>query len=511
MKVSWSNLNNGQLWQIWQNGQVLAGLYLLSLVLIWRLPLWFGRPLLVFADQSVYLAMGKLLLQGQVPYLDFFDFNPPLIMYLSMVPNLAADWLSLPLPLVFNLFVWLTLLVSLAVSALLMLANLKHPYAASFLPLLLALSIFSQVQHYDWGQREHFFVLFYFPYLLCRLLRSTQGSVSRPLALICGFSGALGICLKPQFMLTALAVEVCFYSKNWFSLEVKTIVAVSCAYFAHFLFYPAPALQILFEQVLPVYSLGKGYFANTFIHGLSSSYIFSYPFYLLALALVPALALEKHCRWLRPIIVFTTLSMLSFINAGTIWTYRGLPMQAGAFLLLALSLSFLSLPSLSSLRSLALSLACILASLFLWGQWGEFRRVRLADVQIPLSMLGQGGVFEGIADSPAADIGPIAFHILGHSKPDQSVLYMGVGVRPAYPALLLTRRRPGSRYLYGMVLPMVGEARRFDKSLGALEATIIANYGRDIGLRKPALIYVEDFYVAPLLKAYDFQKLYMRS
>ena len=186
-------------------------------------------------------------------------------------------------------------------------------------------------------------------------------------------------------------------------------------------------------------------------------------------------------------------------------------MQAGAFLLLALSLPLL--PLLPRLRSLVLPLACILASLFLWGQWADYRKVRLADVQIPLGIGRAGGIFAGLlADSPAADIGPVAFHILGHSKQDQSVLYMGVGVRPAYPALLLSGRKPGSRYLYGMVLPMVGEARRMEKDrFGALEATIIANYGRDIALRKPALIYVEDFYVAPLLKAYDFQRLYMQN
>ncbi len=36
---------------------------------------WSMHPLSISADQSVYVQSGLLLLQGKVPYLDFFDLN----------------------------------------------------------------------------------------------------------------------------------------------------------------------------------------------------------------------------------------------------------------------------------------------------------------------------------------------------------------------------------------------------------------------------------------------------
>ncbi|HMY02717.1 MAG TPA: hypothetical protein PKA48_05155, partial [Candidatus Obscuribacter sp.] len=59
---------------------------------------WSMHPLSISADQSVYVQSGLLLLQGKVPYLDFFDFNPPLIVYLNVIPVLVARALALPLP-----------------------------------------------------------------------------------------------------------------------------------------------------------------------------------------------------------------------------------------------------------------------------------------------------------------------------------------------------------------------------------------------------------------------------
>ena len=70
---------------------------------VYKLSFIFLHPLAISPDQALYLESGKLILQGRVPYLDFFDLNLPLIMYLNVIPVVVANLPglnSLPLPLV---------------------------------------------------------------------------------------------------------------------------------------------------------------------------------------------------------------------------------------------------------------------------------------------------------------------------------------------------------------------------------------------------------------------------
>src|ERR1700679_1637233 len=52
-------------------------------------------PLEINTDNAVYLAVAQLLLGGKQPYVDFYDTNPPLIMYLNVIPAAIGNWLGL--------------------------------------------------------------------------------------------------------------------------------------------------------------------------------------------------------------------------------------------------------------------------------------------------------------------------------------------------------------------------------------------------------------------------------
>ncbi|MBK7841277.1 MAG: hypothetical protein IPJ49_27065 [Candidatus Obscuribacter sp.] len=82
------------------NERVILVLLLLSFILIvtYKLIFWALHPLNVSADQSVYLQCGELILQGKVPYRDFFDFNPPLIMYINVIPVALAHLMHCLMP-----------------------------------------------------------------------------------------------------------------------------------------------------------------------------------------------------------------------------------------------------------------------------------------------------------------------------------------------------------------------------------------------------------------------------
>ena len=53
--------------------------------------LTFLRPLDLNVDSTMYLEIGRYLLEGRLPYVDYIELNPPLIHYISVIPVFFAD------------------------------------------------------------------------------------------------------------------------------------------------------------------------------------------------------------------------------------------------------------------------------------------------------------------------------------------------------------------------------------------------------------------------------------
>lgn len=62
-------------------------------------------------DSAGYVQAGQMLLEGQVPYVDFYDINPPWVMYVHVLPALASQWLAISPTLAFALFILLLLVL----------------------------------------------------------------------------------------------------------------------------------------------------------------------------------------------------------------------------------------------------------------------------------------------------------------------------------------------------------------------------------------------------------------
>jgi hypothetical protein len=56
-------------------------------------------------DCAINLAYSKLLMEGKLPYVDFVDTNPPLIMYICTIPVAIAQSLHLHVILVWSVLV----------------------------------------------------------------------------------------------------------------------------------------------------------------------------------------------------------------------------------------------------------------------------------------------------------------------------------------------------------------------------------------------------------------------
>jgi hypothetical protein len=158
-------------------------------------------------DNDWYLIAARRLLAGGRYGVDFMEPNPPLIILLLAPPVAVADGLGLDTYTVFSAYVCLLILLSVILarrSILWIFAD--HPACANLLLLGYA-TILSLDPGFDFGQREHLFVILFCPGLFWFAARDA-GDV-RPIAGTTRASillAALGVLIKPFFMLVPLVL-----------------------------------------------------------------------------------------------------------------------------------------------------------------------------------------------------------------------------------------------------------------------------------------------------------------
>ncbi|MBK9770387.1 MAG: hypothetical protein IPP57_06100 [Candidatus Obscuribacter sp.] len=488
------------------------------------------HPMFIGPDQSVYLAFAQLICKGAIPYRDIYDFNFPLIMYLSTLPVIIAAALPVPwpLPLVFDWFIY----GSFALSALLVVAVFVAPKqnkatSPGYLwPVLFALLCLQQCQLQDLGQREHIFVLLYMPFFVLRYFAWTSplrsGLLKVLLALVCG-ALACSMHLKPHLFLTVLASELFLmpgltmenFKRLWQSLEVRTVLVLTVLYVLHFCFYPVSALKIFFEQAVPVYVTGFGWFNTSLLSLFVSDPGFCTTTCLLVIALLVAIPLVGRCRILMPLLGFTLSSLALYVLFITAWTYRYLPVQAGVYMLIAVevwTLAYWFIQRRTVLARLAIYLiappcalvsACLLAGEQMTQYFSDVASVQLFDLrQVGSTMT-----------SPALELSPIFYAIVKNTKLNDRVLFIGTGVAPGYPAVLQAGRLAGSRYLHGMHLPMLNLAvleERGKKYQDWLSQSV-ASYGQDIVKNQPKLIFIQGGEITEILQREKFFERYLAA
>ncbi|MCA9573322.1 MAG: hypothetical protein KC656_36045, partial [Myxococcales bacterium] len=167
-------------------------------------------------DTLLLLDVGDRLVDGARPYVDYVETNPPLSHYLhAVVAGLARLVGVRPLtamwPLVWSgtaFGAWL-----LAVKSTSVLGERGGPRAAAGWS---AATLFVAAVG-NLGQREHLFALLFLPYVVHRL-RVREGTAT-PLAVWTGIAGAVGVCIKPHFLLVAAALEAMVWWRGRRALE----------------------------------------------------------------------------------------------------------------------------------------------------------------------------------------------------------------------------------------------------------------------------------------------------
>ncbi|MBK9144110.1 MAG: hypothetical protein IPM23_16555 [Candidatus Melainabacteria bacterium] len=400
------------------------------------------HPLLIPAEAAVHLQGALLMVNGKLPYADFFVLSSPAMLYLLFLPAAVSELINIHPVLVFNLFVFVILLLSLLGCKAVLLDHKSRDQASApyFLICFAALSLLFIS---EFGQAHHLLMLLTIPYFLCRKA-SFCGQILGPRLLVaCGAAAGIGFSLEPLFALLFIATELVWWVekqslKPFSSYDFTSCALVLAIYLSHFIMIPAPMSSLYAALALPLLMYDYKHWWDIL------SYVDKTPdrrdlVYFMIVAVTVALGLRKWCSLIVPMVVIAVASFGIFIFEGHMLTFQAIPFVYGAALAAALALgavlNWICGIFNQSLPARAIAVAAGLAALGgIFYQWSQLSGVEY------LSLSDQG--YPG--NAPKSDLANFAEQILKETRPGDRVLVLNPRARPAYPLLLQLGRKPAS-------------------------------------------------------------------
>ncbi len=163
-------------------------------------------------DTAWYLYVAQGLLHGKKLYLDFVEVNPPLGMWLVVPPVWLAERTGLASVACFYSYLFAITAIVLALCWRYAMTEVRSSRA---LMLLATSAILLFAPGNNFGQREHFMVLLFLPWVILRMQHAPQAKGWE--RVLVGAAAGLAIALKPHAIFAPLCVEatLCFQQRNW--------------------------------------------------------------------------------------------------------------------------------------------------------------------------------------------------------------------------------------------------------------------------------------------------------
>lgn len=215
-------------------------------------------------DVGVLLATAERILDGALMYRDILETNPPLVFYLAIPPIYLARLLGRsPVPFFYAyLMVWAIVALWLCRELLSLMPKANRWLVRITLLFLTAVCVPFSYPHL--GQREHFVVLGFLPYLLLTAARAARVKVPTPLIVAAGLGAAIAFAIKPFFLIVwALFVGYLWLTIGWRSTLRTTengLIGSFQVLYAAVVLATFPQFLPLARLILPLYKeLNTGY------------------------------------------------------------------------------------------------------------------------------------------------------------------------------------------------------------------------------------------------------------
>lgn len=410
-----------------------------------------ARPDRTNLDSAQYLQCGQRLLLGEIPYVDMYDTNPPLIMYVSVIPALFSELLDLPIILVSNLCVFGLLLWSTWTCRSLLLLAAED--LGAVLPRVLSVAYLATsclfLQHIVYGQREHLLLLLVTPFLFLRALRwmgslEPRERVWRGTGL--GLIAGVGLCLKPQFALVLVLTEgYQLLSRRRLaplvSGDLLGVLIAVLGYGAYFAWFMSPAARDnLLNHIVPMVVHGYPAYNKRMSALIISWRTFSYAMAVLIPTVIRPADSPRYWVLVRQLQLATLGALLAYLQQHKGFGYHLLP--TASWSVLALTAVGCYLP------------AC---SPFNGNQSGPILRFGpaltggLLVVLVTLCMVRDTFATDKDSVLERTEIGRT---IASYSQPGDRVLVLSTSVGdPPFPTLLQAQRFQATRYMCAWPVP----------------------------------------------------------
>jgi hypothetical protein len=307
---------------------------------------WLIQSSLIFNSDASWLMLAtKRLLAGGNYTHDFFEINPPMILYLYTPAALLVKITNLPTYIALRLFVFALAIVSLAFCARLMREIFPNDKNILRSFVLIAITIIILwLPMTEFGQREHLMIILTLPYFLLVALRlETPQYDKKFMALGIGIFAGLGFVIKPFFLAPFLLVEI-FYAtrmRRWQTLlrmEIGGIIGVFFVFGIFLLLLNRDYLTVIVPAITQFYYQKYGLPFTAML--LNEQAVLSY----FAIALYFLRYRYQAQQTLTTILLLMVCGfLLVFFAQQTSWYYHVLPLLMTTSMLLALLFGSLAL------------------------------------------------------------------------------------------------------------------------------------------------------------------------
>lgn len=312
----------------------LAGIYLLGAIIQYNI--------LINVDVSWLMHVSKRLLAGGTYQRDFFELNPPLILYLYSPAVMLENFFSLSqFP---ALCIYIFVLASFSLLLCYQLAcRIFRPedYKILYLFLLALAALFLVLPLRDLGQREHLLFILTMPYLLLVTARLQGCNINPYYAAAIGLLAAAGFGIKPYFISTFALLEIYYIirARNVLAVfrpEVFAIFALLIAYFISIFVFQPDYINV----ILPV---SLRYYYHPYQVSLSQALLYQPAVFCSFAILFFIIQYKKNPYQTLSSILLLALTgfFISYLIPRTLWPYHLLPAYEMAILLVTLLLGLL--------------------------------------------------------------------------------------------------------------------------------------------------------------------------
>lgn len=433
-------------------------------------------------DANWLLHVTARFLHGGKYYYNFFETNPPMILFINIPPVLLAKILHLSMASVFRGYILLIAFFSLCLCAILIKKIYQGCPAWMWSTFILALIfVFVVFPGHAFGEREHLALMLVAPYVFSAVLRVRNLRLSVAFALLIGVLGGIGFSIKPYFVIPFSLVELYLIIKqrrlfSWVRPESLMIGAILIAYLISiFVFFP--------EYITKILPLTWQFYTVTMRFSwalvMSSGWVI---FFLISTGCYFALYELKLRGDFRLVLLLTSVGFIcAYFLQHTAWFYHALPSYAFSILLLVqLFQEILAKP-----RKKTFVEKTQMVFLFIM--------VLLYGVIVP------GGIFRLVLKRDRSIVITKAINFIRHNTPNNKIFSFATTIDVPYKFIDQTHAQSVSRFPSQLLLPglvqQLATARTTQQKnlFNRYKHEIIGMITNDLRQYQPDLIIVDTF------------------